>query len=98
MITRIVKMTFEPSKVDEFLEVFNNAKALIRGFKGNTYLELIQDIHQPNILFTYSKWEQEEDLENYRKSELFATTWAKTKVLFADKPQAWSVNSVAVLN
>lgn len=98
MITRIVKMTFEPGKVDEFLTVFNNVKELIRGFEGNTYLELIQDIHEPNVLFTYSKWEQEEDLEKYRRSELFATTWAKTKELFADKPQAWSVNSVAVLN
>lgn len=98
MITRIVKMTFDPAKVEEFLEVFNNAKELIRGFEGNCYLELIQDIHQPNVLFTYSKWEQEADLENYRRSELFATTWAKTKVLFAGKPEAWSVATLYTLN
>ena len=98
MITRIVKMTFEPTKVEEFLEVFNNAKEQIRTFEGNCYLELIQDIHQPNILFTYSKWEDESDLENYRRSELFATTWAKTKVLFAGKPEAWSVETLYKLN
>ena len=32
------------------------------------------------------------DLENYRNSALFKNVWAKTKVLFNDKPQAWSVN------
>ena len=33
-----------------------------------------------------------QDLENYRNSALFKNVWAKTKVLFNDKPQAWSVN------
>jgi heme-degrading monooxygenase HmoA len=43
------------------------------------------------MLFTLSIWDDETALEAYRQSELFQTTWAKTKVLFAEKAEAWSV-------
>ncbi len=42
-------------------------------------------------MFTYSYWESEAHLNTYRHSDLFRETWAKTKVLFADKPEAWSI-------
>ena len=48
--------------------------------------------NNPEIFFTYSYWNDEQDLENYRKSELFKTVWAKTKMFFNDKPLAWSVD------
>lgn len=92
MITRIVKMTFRPDASADFLEVFNQSKHLIRGFEGCRYLELLREKPDGNIFFTYSRWEGEEYLENYRHSQLFADTWARTKVLFADKPQAWTVD------
>ncbi|RMG79768.1 MAG: antibiotic biosynthesis monooxygenase [Bacteroidetes bacterium] len=94
MIIRIVKMTFATDKTDEFLQVFDTSKNKIRNFKGCLHLELLQDIHHPNVFFTYSWWESETDLNNYRHSELFKTTWSKTKVLFADKPEAWSLKSI----
>ena len=31
------------------------------------------------------------NLEAYRNSKLFEETWTQTKALFADKPQAWSL-------
>jgi hypothetical protein len=34
-------------------------------------------------------------LEAYRSSELFEQTWAETKILFDDRPQAWSTHVVA---
>ena len=91
MIIRIVKMTFVPEKVDDFLEIFNASKLLIRNFEGCSHLELLNDINQPNIFFTYSYWQEEISLNNYRESELFAGVWAKTKILFNAKPEAWSV-------
>jgi hypothetical protein len=91
MIVRIVKMTFIPNKVNDFLNVFNLSKDKIRAFKGCQHLKLLQNKKQPNILFTYSYWNSEEDLENYRKSEVFKTTWEQTKVLFLDKPEAWTM-------
>ncbi len=87
-------MTFKPEETDVFLKVFNQSKELIRGFEGCSYLELLREKKEGNVFFTYSKWDSEESLNNYRHSELFATTWAQTKILFADKPQAWTVNEL----
>ena len=91
MIIRIVKMTFLPEKVNDFIEVFNESKQLIRAFEGCNHLELLNDVNSTNIFFTYSYRDTEEDLNNYRHSELFKSVWAKTKVLFAAKTEAWSV-------
>lgn len=97
MIIRIVKMSFEPSKVKDFLEVFDASKERIRSFEGCSHLKLLNDINSPNIFFTYSHWESEAHLDAYRNSELFQATWARTKVLFNAKPEAWSVDAVREL-
>jgi quinol monooxygenase YgiN len=95
MITRIVKMTFKPEEIPAFLVVFEKSKNLIRGFEGNTHLELLQDKNNPNIFFTYSKWQDESFLEGYRNSELFLSVWKQTKILFAEKAEAWTVESIS---
>ncbi len=46
------------------------------------------------MFFTFSVWTSAEHLDAYRNSELFRTTWARTKALFAEKPQAWSLNQL----
>lgn len=92
MIIRIVKMTFESSKVGEFLENFEKNKKSIRNFEGCSHLELLQESGKPNVYFTYSWWDSEESLENYRHSRLFKEVWSLTKRLFSDKPQAWSLH------
>ena len=94
MIKRIVKLTFQPEKVDEFLVNFEKNKLKIRNFEGCHHLELWQDTHQSNIFFTYSYWENEDSLNTYRQSKLFKNVWKKTKILFADKPEAWSIGLV----
>ena len=92
MFVRIVKMSFEPSKIDEFLELFDSNKTKIRNFEGCSFLELYQDKSNSNVFFTYSHWEHNDHLENYRHSQLFKTVWKNTKALFNDKPQAWSLD------
>ena len=94
MFVRIVKMSFHPEHVDTFLSIFDKKKEAIRNNPGCNLLELYRDKTNPNIFFTYSYWEAEQDLENYRNSELFTTVWAQTKALFNDKPEAWSVDKV----
>lgn len=91
MIVRIVQMTFRPEEVENFQLLFDERNERIRHFEGCTHLELWQDAHNPNIFFTYSNWESETHLDHYRFSEFFKDTWARTKALFADKPNAWSV-------
>ena len=98
MIHRIVIMTFQSDKVDEFLSVFDASKLAIRNFPGNHGLKLLQTEGKPNQLSTYSIWETEDCLNEYRHSALFEETWAKTKVLFSDKPVAFSTVVVRDLN
>lgn len=87
-------MNFKADKTDEFLSIFNTNKKKIRNSNGCSHLELYRDKTNPSIFFTYSYWDKEQDLENYRNSELFKAVWAKTKVLFNDRPEAWSVDRI----
>jgi quinol monooxygenase YgiN len=94
MITRIVKMTFKENSTDEFLQIFSSSKDKIRAFPGCLSLELLQDVKYPRVFMTHSTWESQAALEAYRHSELFKTTWAKTKVLFAVKAEAHSLQKL----
>lgn len=91
MILRIVRMEFQPEKLGDFLRIFDKSKQLIRHFEGCKALQLHSDAQNAQVRYTYSYWESEAALDKYRKSELFQTTWAATKVLFATKPQAFSL-------
>ena len=94
MIKRIVKMSFKPENINDFVEVFKINWNFIKGFDGCEHVELLQDQLHPNIFFTYSLWQSEEHLNTYRDSELFNKVWGKTKVLFNDKPEAWTVKQL----
>ena len=97
MFVRIVKMSFHSKYIAEFQEMFNEKKQFIRNSDGNQLLELYQDKNNPEIFFTYSYWDQESDLENYRNSDLFKKVWKQTKTYFNDKPEAWSVDKKVTL-
>jgi len=90
MLIRIVRMTFRPSEVDNFLTLFEHSKNRIRNFAGCTHLELFKDYNQANIFSTYSIWESEAALNSYRDSALFAQVWRETKAKFEAKPIAFS--------
>ena len=90
-------MSFNPSKIDEFLSNFEANKTKIRNFEGCNFLELYRDQNNTTVFFTYSYWTSDTHLENYRRSELFKSVWAKTKPLFNAKPEAWSVDKLASL-
>lgn len=97
MLVRIVKLTFHQESIPTFLEIFENSKHRIRASEGCSFVELYQDKNNDCIFFTYSYWDDESFLNNYRDSEFFKSVWSKTKVLFADKPEAWSVNKLDTL-
>jgi quinol monooxygenase YgiN len=97
MFVRIVKMCFEPTKIEDFLAHFETHKEDIRNFEGCQFLELYRDIYQTNVFFTYSFWNSEDDLEQYRQSDLFKTVWSQTKPLFNAKPEAWTVDKLVSL-
>lgn len=91
MIIRIVKLTIDPAKKEVFEKVFHNNKDGIASFDGCYSTELLQDIQFNNVYFTYSKWESEEHLNNYRHSDLFKGIWKQAKETFCSPPKAWSL-------
>ncbi len=93
MITRFVKLTFKEDKIEDFINIWNESREKIAQFHGCNFVEMHRAIFPENVCFTHSIWENEYALNEYRHSELFQMTWAKTKVLFDDRPEAWSLNT-----
>jgi quinol monooxygenase YgiN len=98
VIVRIVRMQFRPGEDEAFLAIFNASKHLIRQREGCQHLALYTEAGLPEVFFTYSVWDTTEHLDAYRNSELFRTTWAKTKALFADRARAWSMEEVETVS
>ena len=94
MIRRIVHMEFDPEHIDAFLAIFEASCEAIRAFPGCRELTLLQQKDAPNRMTTYSLWDSEDALEDYRQSDLFRSTWTQTKVLFAARPTAASYDIV----
>ena len=92
MIVRIVKLHFEPTKVSVFIDFFDQIKHIVNGFDGCYGMQLLQDKNNPGIVMTYSHWENENALENYRKSDAFGEIWPTIKPWFIEKPEAWTLN------
>lgn len=91
MITRIVKLTFQEDKISDFLSFFDTIKHQVNTFPGCHGMKLLQDIHHPWIVMTYSRWESESALNLYRDSEIFGIVWPTIKPWFTQKAEAWSV-------
>lgn len=91
MIKRLVKMHFQIHFIDEFVEIYNHKMNSIKNMNGCVSLQLYQDEGDRSIFFTISYWKSAEDLEAYRSSELFKSTWQTIKPWFASKPEAWSL-------
>jgi quinol monooxygenase YgiN len=94
MIKRIVKMEFKEDKINAFIYLIEKNRNKITKSNGCISLEILQDINDKNVFFTYSCWNKEEDLHHYRKSALFNEVWSETKTYFNNKPLAWSVSII----
>ncbi|MBP6455876.1 MAG: antibiotic biosynthesis monooxygenase [Chitinophagaceae bacterium] len=93
---RLVKMTFKEEHIEDFKSLFESIKQKIIACEGCEHLELLKDNNR-GVFFTYSKWQDDTFLEKYRTSELFTATWQKIKPWFADKPDAWSIDSPLIV-
>ena len=94
MIIRIVKLSFHTEFISDFKTIFEENKQKIISQKGCNRLEMLKDIKDVNVIFTYICWDSEDYLNNYRNSELFKDVWSKTKILFNKKPEAWSTKKI----
>ena len=91
MITRIVKMEFREEEVENFKKLIQPFQDEIKKFEGCQSVTIMNDKNVPTRFFSYSTWLTEDHLDAYRNSELFKTTWAKAKSMFATNAQAWTV-------
>lgn len=94
MITRLVKMTFKEEKSDDFQQFVGTIVKKISAFDGCHKVDILRDVNNPNVFFTYSYWDTEEYLNKYRNSETFKEIWNFTKQMFNGKPEAWSTQKV----
>lgn len=90
MITRLVRLCFNDNYIEDFKELFENVSSEIKDQPGCNSANLLQDVNRPNIFFTKSLWDSEEQLNNYRDTEVFRSIWETIKPNFIEKPQAWS--------
>lgn len=93
MLTRIVRLCFKAEHTRAFEQIFDESKDKIRARPGCLHLESGKDARDPRVYYTISHWQDEQALEDYRASKLFEDTWARTKVLFEEKPMAFSIIS-----
>jgi heme-degrading monooxygenase HmoA len=92
MIKRIVKLSFKESVHDLFPGIFENAKPVILKEFGCNKVRLWKDKGETGVYFTISEWDSEDELNKYRKSDFFKNTWSKTKIMFEQKAEAWTVS------
>ena len=97
MVIRIVKLTFREEEADTFKKYFATVCDIIRAQEGCNSLQAWQDIHQPEIFFTYSIWNGEEDLNRYRDSAFFLQFWKTVKPWFAAKAEVWTFDKLVDL-
>jgi quinol monooxygenase YgiN len=91
MLIRIVKLHLKDHKINDFLIHFETIKWKVTNFPGCNGMKLLQDKENLNIIITYSSWQDENALDNYKKSELFNAIWPTIKIWFKEKPEAWSL-------
>ena len=86
-IIRIVRMTFTQETLTQFEAIFKIHEKAIENQQGCLRVELVKDSKNPLVWATVSRWDKEESLNKYRKSQLFGEVWPKTKQLFAASPE-----------
>ena len=91
MLLRIVRMEFQEEKVLEFHKLFKNIKGKISDVKGCESIHLYRDQDQFNVFYTHSHWLSVDHLNKYKATLFLKATWTEVKVLFADKPRAYSL-------
>jgi quinol monooxygenase YgiN len=93
-IKRIVKLTIEVEKRELFISLYLERAKKIASFEGCISVDLLEDRYDKAVFFTVSNWQSEEQLNAYRDSDFFETTWKKVKPLFAEKALAWTLDTL----
>ncbi len=94
MITRIVKLSFQNQYCPHFESMFPKIQQIVFSSKGCKEVKLLKSMEK-GLYFTYSHWDTEQSLEDYRQSDVFKKIWSDFKTNFKDAPQAWSTVDIS---
>lgn len=90
MLVRIVQLYLIPEQTENFLKLYASHQSRISEMKGCLSLELLVVSEHQGHVATLSRWQEAQDLENYRNSEFFKNLWSQVKPLFAQSAKAVS--------
>jgi len=90
-ITRIVKLTFKPEHITDFETYYETIRTKVAGQPGCNGVTFLKEQNNTGVFFTYSKWDSEVDLNNYRGTEVFGQIWPTVKNWFGAKAEAWTL-------
>ncbi|MFT7587911.1 MAG: quinol monooxygenase YgiN [Limisphaerales bacterium] len=94
MLIRIVKMKVREEAIADFYALFAKGGARVEASNGCSHVQLMQGAD--GYFFSYSVWEDENKLNEYRNSAFFKATWPKLKAMFSEKAEAWSTSAVSI--
>jgi quinol monooxygenase YgiN len=95
MLARLVRMRFQPDKVDEFLALYATAQPIIATQPGCHSVQLVRQIDDPSAFATWSLWQDASALEAYRTSAFFLGFWPQVRALFRQPADATSFEVIA---
>lgn len=94
MLARLVRMRFQPEKVDDFLALYAAARPVISAQPGCRNVQLVRQSDDPSTFATWSLWQDAAALEAYRTSSFFLEFWPQVKALFRQPAEATSFEVV----
>lgn len=90
VVVRFVELHFPADAVEEARRQLTAQAPLVRQSEGCQRLEIIESTDQVGMFITYSYWRDADDLNRYRRSEVFKGFWGRVKPLFSQPARAYS--------
>ncbi len=94
MILRVVKLKVDPRKMEAFQLFMENLHDEKLRLNGCLHFDFFNERQNPNIFYSYTIWEHEKFLKQYKKTDLFKEVVQTLRELCIDEPQAWTIQNV----
>lgn len=94
MLSRLVRMRFQPDQVETFLALYVTMRTKIVSQPGCLSVQLVREIDDPAAFATWSTWESAAALDAYRTSAFFRQYWPQVRVLFRQPAEAISFETI----
>lgn len=94
MILRVVKMNVDEEKRDAFELFMKNLREEKLKLAGCLHFDYFHEKNNKNIFYSYTIWESEKYLKQYKKTDLFIEVVSTLKKLCTEEPKAWTIENV----